>query len=70
MFINPRLAFQPVSRGNRAAVRADAVRGPEAPRTPELEIPRPMGAGTARNDGTNVNLVGWLRKTPAETALV
>ena len=51
------------------AVRGHAMRGPE-PRAPELEIPRPMGAGTARNDGTNVNLVGWLRKTPAGTALV
>ena len=50
-----------VSRAGNAA-RGHAMRGPE-PRAPELEIPRPMGAGTARNDGTNVNLVGWLRKT-------
>ncbi|MCC6050776.1 MAG: hypothetical protein LM580_08720 [Thermofilum sp.] len=33
-----------MSRAGNAAVREDAMRGLE-PRAPELEIPRPMGAG-------------------------
>jgi len=36
--------LEPVSRAGNAAVRENAMRGP-APRAPELEIPRPMGAG-------------------------
>jgi len=37
--------LEPVSRAGNAAVRENAMRGPEAPRALELEIPRPMGAG-------------------------
>jgi len=41
---------EPVSRAGNA-VRADAMKGPEAPRAPELEIPRPSaGAGVGALD--------------------
>jgi len=40
----PPVRPEPVNRAENA-VREQAVRGPEAPRAPEREIPRPMGAG-------------------------
>ncbi|MCC6050737.1 MAG: hypothetical protein LM580_08515, partial [Thermofilum sp.] len=42
--------LEPVSRVGNAAVREHAMRGPEAPRAPEQEIPRPLGAGVGALD--------------------
>ncbi|MCC6050774.1 MAG: hypothetical protein LM580_08710 [Thermofilum sp.] len=56
-------------RGNRAAGE-QAVKGPEAPRAPEREIPRPMGAGVGARpkpivlDGFALFLLGDPRDLP------
>jgi hypothetical protein len=63
-FIKPRPVFQPLSRGKSAA-GAQAVWGPE-PRAPELDIPRPLGAGMGALDPASagsgpLSRLNWLR---------